>query len=39
MELEIREVLLNFAVSATFLIALFGIALLIEEVVLWLNTK
>ncbi len=39
MGLEINEILFNLATSAVFLFVLFGIALTIEGVVLWLGKK
>lgn len=33
----LKEALLNFAIGATFLIVLFGIALIIEGVIVWLD--
>ncbi len=37
MELDIREIIYNFMISATFIFVLFGIALVVEEVVQWLD--
>ncbi len=39
MGIEIETVVFNFGVSAGFLIVLFGLALLVEKVISWLENK